>query len=197
MGHGQHYPGEAVPVTSTTRTSQRRRHITGAVVVMIALIVGLSFTRDTPVGSTTAAWSADESATGLLQAAEIPAPTLTRDCEFDPVFLGIGARVRIFWDLPEGYTLDDVEVSASTSGLGSVLAPLTGFSLSSNTDTVSNGYETEVPTNLLGGLLGLGSELEIAIRIQDPQSDWTSETASVASNAGLIGGLGGNCRNLS
>ncbi|GAA2030111.1 hypothetical protein GCM10009720_07590 [Yaniella flava] len=184
-------------MTSTTRTSQRRRHITGAVVVLVALIVGLSFTRDTPVGSTTAAWSADESATGVLQAAEIPAPTLTRDCQFRPGLLGLGARVRIFWDIPDGYTFDDVEVSASTSGLGSLLEPLTGFNLTGNTETTDDGYRTDVPTNLLGGLLGLGSELEIAIKIQDPQSDWTSETTSVASNAGLIGGIGGNCRNLS
>jgi hypothetical protein len=57
-------------------------------------------------------------------------------------------------------------------------------------------YRTDVPTNLLGGLLGLGTELEIAFSIHDTESGWESEPAAVASNAGLIAGLGGSCRNL-
>lgn len=106
--------------------------------------------------------------------------------------------MEIYWSAPEGYTVDDAVVEASTSGLGSVLAPLTGFSVVGNTEGDPSDYITEVPANLLGGLLGLGSELEIAIFITDPDHGWTSiESASVASNAGLIGGVGGNCRNLS
>ncbi len=127
----------------------------------------------------------------------VPAPALTRACEFRPGLLGIGARVLIHWRLPAGYALADAEVQASTSGLGSVLAPLTGFSLSSNTAQNSDGtLTTTVPANLLGGLLGLGSELEIAIGVVGP-GGWTSSRASIATNAGLIAGLGGTCRNLS
>jgi len=157
-----------------------------------ALVIGLGAT------STLAAWTDESYAEATLEAAVLPAPTLTQECQFRPGLLGIGARVRIYWALPEGYSLEDVEVHASTSGLGSVLAPLTGFSLSGNTEQLPDGtYETDVPTNLLGGLLGLGSELEIAILLAPEEPDgWTSEPASVASNAGLIGGIGGNCRNL-
>lgn len=157
-----------------------------------ALVVGLGAT------STLAAWTDEAHAEATFEAAVIPAPTLTQECQFRPGLLGIGARVRIFWAAPAGYGLEDVEVHASTSGLGSVLAPLTGFSLSGNTEQLANGtYRTDVPTNLLGGLLGLGSELEIAILLApDDAGGWTSEPAAVASNAGLLAGLLGNCRNL-
>lgn len=152
------------------------------------------------VGASTslATWTDQEHAEATFVAGVLPAPTLTQQCEFRPGVLGLGARVRIYWELPEGYTLDDVEVQASTSGLGSVLAPLTGFSLEGNTQQQGDGsYRTNVPANLLGGLLGLGSELEIAIILApDGVGGWESEPASVASNAGLLGGIGGNCRNL-
>ncbi|WP_413336476.1 hypothetical protein ACH82I_07215 [Brevibacterium sp. GP-SGM9] len=121
---------------------------------------------------------------------------MTKTCVFQPGVLGVGARVRIFWKPPAGYQLGDIVVTASTSGLGSVLAPITGFSLASNTTSNGDGsYTTAVPTNLLGGLLGLGSELEIAFQVKHA-SGWLSVPASVASNAGLLAGLGGNCRNL-
>lgn len=185
---------------STTQdhgTSRRRlRLLMGTAVLALALTLGAS-TWQNSIGTTAAAWQAQSSATGTLTAGTVPAPTLTQACQFRPGLLGLGARVLIFWSIPEGYTLDDIEVQASTSGLGSVLAPLTGFSLSANSQETADGYQTEVPANLLGGLLGLGSELEIAIRVSDPNSDWTSESVSVASNAGLLAGLGGNCRNLS
>lgn len=163
-----------------------------ALVLAFVLSGGLGTVR-----STLASWTDEESASGSFSAATIPAPVLTADCQFRPGLLGVGARVRIFWELPEGYQLEDVVVQASTSGLGSILAPLTGFSLASNTEPNGGGtYRTDVPTNLLGGLLGLGSELEIAFAVEH-ESGWQSETASVASNAGLLGGLGGSCRNLS
>lgn len=182
-------------MTSTeVRASARSRSWWVRVRVMLAagLVAGLAAT------STLAGWTDGERASAEFTADVIPAPTLTEDCEFRPGLLGLGARVRIYWELPEGYSLDDIEVQASTSGLGSVLAPLTGFSLTGNTDQLDDGtYETDVPTNLLGGLLGLGSELEIAMVLApDGVGGWTSEPAAVASNAGLIGGIGGNCRNL-
>lgn len=162
------------------------------VVLAAALVVG--------AGATTslAAWSDQDETAASFAAAEVPAPTLTQQCQFRPGLLGLGARVRIYWALPEGYTLDDVTVEASTSGLGSVLAPLTGFNLQGSTVQQGDGtYRTDVPANLLGGLLGLGSELELAIILApDDAGGWESQPASVASNAGLIGGIGGNCRNL-
>lgn len=183
--------------TQHNSDSRRRlRRLMGTAVLALALTLGSS-TWQSPVGTTDAAWQAKTSATATLTAGTVPAPTLTQTCQFRPGLLGLGARVRIFWSIPDGYTLDDIEVQASTAGLGSVLAPLTGFSLRGNTTTTADGYRTDVPANLLGGLLGLGSELEIAIRVSDPNSDWTSESVSVASNAGLIAGLGGGCRNLS
>lgn len=145
-----------------------------------------------------ALWSDREESTGSFSAVVVPAPTLTRACTYYPGLLGIGAEVRIYWALPAGYTLSQIRVHASTSGLGSVLAPLTGFSLSGNTSRQADGtYRTDVPTNLLGGLLGLGSELEIALILApDGVGGWQSRPASVATNAGLLAGIGGNCRNL-
>ena len=150
---------------------------------------------DAPVSEwTNASWSVPQTATGSVEAGTVPAPRLTAECRYRPGLLGLGSRVEIYWAAPEGYTVDGSEIHASTSGLGSVLAPLTGFSLSGETSGSPSSYTTEVPTNLLGGLLGLGSELEIALVISD--RGWTSESASIATNAGLIGGIGGSCRNL-
>ncbi len=160
------------------------------------LVLGLLL--GTGVASSDALWTSQSDAGASFRAGTVPAPALTQACQYQPGVLGIGARVRIFWSLPDGYALEDAEVRASTSGLGSVLAPLTGFSLSTNTQRQSDGtYRTDVPTNLLGGLLGLGSELEIAIRLVPASAGgWSSASASVASNAGLLAGIGGNCRNL-
>ena len=179
------------------RTNHQRMRRCAVAVCSAALV--LAFVLSGGLGtvrSTLASWTDDESASGSFSAATIPAPVLTAACEYRPGIIGLGARVRIFWELPEGYQLDDIVVEASTSGLGSVLAPLTGFSLRSNTiSTGDRTYRTDVPTNLLGGLLGLGSELEIAFSVEH-ESGWRSETASVATNAGLLIGIGGNCRNL-
>lgn len=180
--------------TRYIRRSRLTALLAGAV-VPLALVLGLAL--PTAIERTEAGWTDQTRAAATSSAGVIPAPTLTRSCQFRSV-LGLGAHVRIYWALPQGYTLQNIEVRASTSGLGSILAPLTGFSLSGNTQRQSDGtYRTDVPTNLLGGLLGLGTELEIAFVVKDPASGWVSKPASVASNAGLIGGLGGNCRNLS
>ncbi|GAA2092169.1 MULTISPECIES: hypothetical protein [Brevibacterium] len=161
----------------------------------VLLCAGLALPR--LAEATEAGWTRTAAVQAEASALTVPAPALTRACEFRPGLLGLGARVLIHWRLPAGYALSDAEVVASTSGLGSVLAPLTGFSLSGSTAQNSDGtLTTTVPTNLLGGLLGLGSELEIAVRVKGP-GGWTSQRASVATNAGLLAGIGGSCRNLS
>lgn len=196
----QYLPEKLVPLASVQLFKKARRMqrcirvLLGSVVLVLSLGLGLAFIGNKPVSPTEAVWNSSEASAASFAAGTVPAPQLTRECQFRPGVLGLGARVRIFWRLPPGYTLDDVEVHASTSGLGSVLAPLTGFSVEGNTEGSPSQYQTDVPTNLLGGLLGLGSELEIAILVKD--GNWTSETASIASNAGLIAGIGGNCRNL-
>lgn len=163
-----------------------------AALALLALVLGPA-----AVNGTLAGWTDSKVSQGAFTAGKVPAPELTGNCRFRPGLLGIGASVRVFWKPPAGYQLSSIAVTASTSGLGSVLAPITGFSLTSNTTSNSDGsYTTDVPTNLLGGLLGLGSELEIAFQTKHA-SGWVSTSASVASNAGLLGGIGGNCRNLS
>lgn len=172
-----------------------RRTRIGALILWLAAISGVAaLDGGGYVDSTEATWHAEETAAGTVTAATVPAPNLEGRCRYFPGLLGIGARVEIYWSAPEGYNLEDAELLTSTSGLGSVLEPLTGFSLNNRTEGDPNGYTTTVPTNLLGGLLGLGSEMEIAIFISD--RGWTSEPVSIATNAGLIGGIGGNCRNL-
>lgn len=171
----------------------RLRALTFAM-TMVLVSSGAGSSTPALVSSTEATWSSTAHAAGELTAGTVPAPQLTAECRYRPGVLGLGARVEIYWAAPSGYTVDDAEIHASTSGLGSILAPLTGFSLTSNTSGGPDNYTTEVPTSLLGGLLGLGSELEVAILIND--GGWTSESVSIATNAGLIGGIGGSCRNL-
>ena len=179
----------------TTRPARQKLRASLAATAAAALFIAGIVVPST-IEPTDASWTDDELASASFSAATIPAPVLTQSCEFRPGVLGLGARVRIYWQAPDGYGLDDVVVEASTSGLGSVLAPLTGFSLLSNTTARDDGtYRTDVPTNLLGGLLGLGSELEIAFAVEH-ESGWQSEPAAVATNAGLLVGLGGSCRNL-
>lgn len=162
-----------------------------AAFALLALVLGPAVADGTLAG-----WTDSKASKGAFTAGKVPAPVLTGECQFRPGVLGLGARVRVFWKPPTGYPLSNIVVTASTSGLGSVLSPITGFNLTSNTTSNSDGsYTTDVPTNLLGGLLGLGSELEIAFQAKHA-SGWVSTSASVASNAGLLGGIGGNCRNL-
>ena len=161
-----------------------------------ALLLGVGLALPSAVAPSDATWTDSEAASASLSAATIPAPTHAAACRYVPGVLGLGARVEIYWKLPTGYQLSNVVTEASTSGLGSVLAPLTGFSLVTNTTLLADGsYRTNVPANLLGGLLGLGTELEIALSIADP-SGWRSQALRVATNAGLIAGIGGTCRNL-
>jgi len=180
---------------SRGRHHLRRRGLLRSVsIVALTAVLGFSMAAGNLMGSTESAWQAEGHATGTLNAATVPAANLIRDCRYRPGVIGLGARVEVYWSTPEGYNLDDAQLWASTSGLGSVLAPLTGFNLRGNTTGSPGAYTTTVPTNLLGGLLGLGSELEVSIVMS--RQGWTSEPASVATNAGLLAGIGGSCRNL-
>lgn len=164
--------------------------------MVLAVALALSAAGGDRVGLTDAAWRTDQPVTGAFEALIIPAPRLTEPCHYDRGVLGLGAEVVIHWVAPTDYHLTDAKIYASTSGLGSALAPLTGFDLARNTkyNAHSGHYTTTVPTNLLGGLLGLGAELEVSIRMT--RYGWISKSASIATNAGLIAGLGGTCRNL-
>jgi hypothetical protein len=172
-----------------------RRRSVGMAGLLLAVPLAVVLSAMNPPAVTEAAWQHGQFASGSFGTVTIPAPALNGQCTYNPGILGLGAYVRILWKPPTGYTSANAEVQASTSGLGSALAPLTGFSLTSNTTgSPAAGYVTDVPVNLLGGLLGLGTELQIAIVIKD--GSWTSKSASVATNAGLVAGLGGSCRNL-
>lgn len=115
---------------------------------------------------------------------------LTQACEFRPGVLGLGAKVRIYWNLENGYSIEDVSVLVSSQGVGSEFVSLNGFDLIANTQILSDGsFRTDIPSNILAGYIGLGSLLEIGLEIE-------GQIVSVVSNAGLIGGIGGSCRNV-
>ncbi|WP_082697892.1 signal peptidase I [Arthrobacter sp. EpRS71] len=178
---------------SRKKGGQEKKATAGAALILVpAFLIPLSGA----TGQTEASWQRSNPAPASLGALTVPAPVLNGPCSYNPGVLGLGAYVRIRWLPPSTYSLADAEVQASTSGLGSALAPLTGFSFtgSNTTGNALTGYVTDVPTNLLGGLLGLGTELQLAIVVK--RYTWTSQAASVASNAGLVAGLGGSCRNL-
>lgn len=167
------------------------------IVVSWALMSASASTGRPAVESTEAAWLVGHGATATVTAGRIPKARLTHRCAYDPGVLGLGAHVKMYWAPPQGYEPNDAVMLASQSGLGSVLAPLTGFDMSARTlyEARNNRYVTSVPTRLLGGLLGLGTELELSIVMQ--RRGWTSEGVSVATNAGLVAGIGASCRNLS
>lgn len=144
---------------------------------------------------TSAAWTDREWVTGSgLGTYTVPPATLTRACVYNAGVLGLGAKIIIYWKPPAGFTFSNATMYASQSGLGSVLAPLTGFSMTTSTTGNTTEYTTEVPVNLLGGLLGLGAELELAIVINS--GTWKSVPVKVRANPGLVGGLGGSCTNI-
>jgi len=159
--------------------------------LMLAVPLAVVLVASNPPAATEASWQRGEHASGSFAAITIPPPTLNGDCTYNLGPLGLYSYVSIYWFPPNGYDLVDAEMQASTSGLGSVLAPLTGFNMSTNTTgSPTAGYITNVRTNLLGGLLGLGTELQLSIVMK--RYEWTSNPASVISNAGLTG----KCRNV-
>lgn len=135
------------------------------------------------------------SASTVIGSDLLPSATLAKACTYYPGLAGVGTQIRIYWNLPAGYTLDDVVVKSSTNGLGSETSELIGFSLRGKTTRQADGsYRTDVPTNLLGSSIGNGSELEVSLVVATEH--WESEPASVATNGGLTAGVGGTCRNL-
>lgn len=180
------------PIADGPRRVVRRRISTVALGVAVVLSL---FSAGNLVGVTDAAWNDTEHRAASFAAATISAPWLTARCAYKSGILGIGARVEIYWAAPDGYDLSHAQLEVSTAGLGSGLEPLTGFNLAEATKgNATSGYTTTIHSNLLGGLLGLARELEVAIWMT--RHGWDSEKAAVATNAGLVAGLGGACRNL-
>lgn len=101
--------------------------------------------------------------------------------------------MRIYWDHPEGYTLQQTTLQQATGGVGSILEPVLGFSVSSNTTQNGDGtYTTTIPAGLLG-LLGLGSTMRFGITVEDP-SGRRLDTAIIEARSIDLGI--GTCENL-
>jgi hypothetical protein len=157
-----------------------------------ALAVVLS--ASAPPAVTDAAWQDPEISSGSFAAATIPPPTLNGQCSYNPGLLTGGPYVRILWKAPEGYSVDNAELQIATTGLGSVLAPVTGYSVATNTTgTPAGGYITDVRVSLVDGLIGLGSDFRLAIVMK--RYGWTSKAASVRANAGVALGVAASCIN--
>lgn len=180
-----------------TSTAVRRRPRWVRLRVLLAL--GMVFAAGA-TGSL-ASWADDEHASAAFTATTLQAPTMTKNCSF--VYGGLlGTRldfVEVHWRLPEGAAFEDVVVSRSTDGLGSVLAPITGFDLGAATTGNADGsYTTRIPVSLLGGLLGLGAGLRIGVTIVPDvgNDEWRSETAMAEANLGIAAGIGAYCRSV-
>lgn len=179
----------------TARTVRRRRVIALLAGAMVPLVLLAGMLLPVSIQQTEAGWTAETSVSATAAAAVIPAPQLTAQCQYRPGVLGLGAEVRIHWALPAGYELTDIVFQKSSNGLGSLLEPITGFSGVSGTTRNTDGtYTTTVPVGLLGGLLGLGSGMNLGVTVKD-DSGWTSQPALVMARSGAIAGLGSGCWN--
>ncbi|WP_455835163.1 hypothetical protein [Pseudarthrobacter siccitolerans] len=144
-----------------------------------------------PLVVTDAAWQDTDALTGSFAAATIPAPTLNGECSYNGV---LNPYVRIYWKAPAGYSVNDAELQVSSAGLGSVLAPVTGYSVTANTTgSAVAGYVTDVRVSVVDGLVGLLSDFRLAIVMK--RYGWTSKAASVRANAGLVLGVAADCDN--
>ena len=161
--------------------------------VLGAALFALLLPASNPSEVTDAAWQDTEVSAGSFAAVTIPAPVLKGDCSYNGL---INPYVRIYWKAPEGYSVADAELQIATTGLGSVLAPVTGYSVTANTTgTAAEGYITDVQVSLVDSLIGLGSEFRLAIVMT--RYGWTSKDASVRADAGLAVGIGASCTNVS
>lgn len=164
----------------------------------VAVLAGLSvialLTASTPPAATEASWQDTELSSGSFTAVTIPAPTLNGQCSYNPGLLG--PYVRILWKAPDGYAAGDAELQYSATGLGAVLAPVTGYSVQANTTgSAAGGYVTDVNGSVVGNLLGLGvAEYRLAIVMK--RYGWTSKAASVEANTGILVGIESSCTNL-
>lgn len=181
----------ALPIPSR----RRRRWTRLRALLVLGLLCGGGST------ASLASWADQEQAAATFTAAVVPAAELTRDCSFVYGLLGLTVtHVEVHWRLPEGAAFEDVVVSRSTDGLGSLLAPITGFSLAGSTSQNADGsYRTRIPVSLLGGLVGLNAGLRVGITVVPPEGDdaWRSETAMVEANLGVLAGIGAYCTRVS
>lgn len=166
----------------------RRRRLAALLAgAMVPLVLLAGMLLPVTFEETEASWTDTTSARATTTAATIPAPTLTEECEFRPGVAGLAARVRVHWQLPPGYTLEQATLLRETDGIGSILEPVLGFGLSERTQENSDGtYTTTIPAGVLGGLLGLGSRLQFGIMVEDA-SGWTSEAAVIEARSTLLG----------
>lgn len=170
------------------RQARKRPLLLGGILA-VALLVSSS----AMPALTEAAWQDNERATGSVTTATIPAASLNGPCEFHATFLGFGAFIRVFWKAPTGYTMANAEVQVSP--VGSALTPLQGFTVSgANTTGSPAGYTTDIPSSVLGGVLGFNTNFDLAIVMN--QGGWKSQPVTVRANAGVLAGIGGSCTNL-
>ncbi|TVU59303.1 hypothetical protein FQP90_19605 [Paenarthrobacter nitroguajacolicus] len=163
----------------------------GALLLPLVLL----FTASSPHSVTEAAWQRDEVVRGSFGTITIPPATLNGPCEYHPVFLGVGAYVRVFWKPPAGYpNLTDTVMDVHLVTAGSTVTTLQGYPGPSNTTGSPAGYTTDIPATLLGGLLGFNTQFNIDIFTS--ANGWRSTPVSVRANAGILAGIGGSCTNV-
>ncbi|MCU1567193.1 MAG: hypothetical protein JWQ56_2130 [Pseudarthrobacter sp.] len=164
-----------------------------ALLPVLAGLVAVLLSASAPPVVTDAAWQDPDVARGSFAAATIPAPTLNGQCSYNSSLFGPD-YIRILWKAPAGYSKEDAELQLSTTGLGAVLAPVTGYSVTaSTTGTAAGGYITDVEVSVVDNLIGLLSRFRLAIVMK--RYGWTSQAASVRANAGIALGRVANCTN--
>ncbi|MFE4194272.1 hypothetical protein ACFRJ9_00250 [Paenarthrobacter sp. NPDC056912] len=170
---------------------KRRLAFLGALVFPLALL----FPGSGPLPVTEAAWQRGEFTRGNFGTITLPPASLNGPCEFHPVFLGVGAYVRVFWKPPAGYpNLTDAVIDVHLITAGSAVTTLQGYPGVANTTGTSAGYTTDIPATLLGGLLGFNTQFQVDI--YTAAAGWKSTPVSVRANAGVIAGIGGSCTNV-
>lgn len=182
---------DSAPTTMRSRPRWTRLRV----LLVLGLLCGSSTT------ASLASWTDQEGAAAAFTAASVPTPVMTRDCSFVYGILGLTVtHVEVHWRLPDGAAFEDVVISRSTDGIGSLLAPITGFSLEESTTQNADGtYSTRIPVSLLGGLLGLNAGLLVGITVVPDVGDdaWRSETALAEANLGVVAGIAAYCRTVS
>lgn len=167
--------------------SARRRKVAAVLagaLVPVVLLAGMLL--PTSFEETEAGWVDTTEVEATVAAATIPAPLFPQACEYKAGLLG--RRIEVYWTLPEGYDLADVQFSINKSGLGSVLDPITGFKNISTEYHGQGNYTTTIGV----GLLSLGATMDFALAVED-SSGWTSKAIGGKITTGLL--LGGTCSN--
>lgn len=180
---------------TSTAIRRRSRWVRWRVLLALGMVFAAGAT------GSLASWVDSERSSTTFTATVLQAPTMTKDCSF--VYGGLLGltltHVEVYWRLPEGASFDDVVVSRSTDGLGSLLAPITGFDLGAATSQNADGsYTTRIPVSFLGGVAGLGAGLRVGITIVPDVGgeQWRSDTAVAEANLGVLLGIAAYCRAL-